>query len=325
MRVLQDAAALGVLQLHISGGEPLLRPDLTTLVARASALQLYANLITSGVGLTQSRTEALREAGLGSVQLSIQAADPALSRTIAGGEFWQRKMDAARHVRDVGLPLGVNVVLHRQNLHQVVPLLELASALGAERVELANAQYYGWAFRNRDHLLPAREALAKAEEDVTRFRSRAGSAMEIVWVIPDYHAEFPKPCMNGWGRTFITVAPDGTTLPCPAASVIADLDPPSVRSHSLRWIWFESPAFNRFRGVDWMSGPCRSCPRRFEDYGGCRCQAYLLTGNAALTDPACGYSPHHHLVTEAVASAGSGTSAAVYRPQPGEAPRGPHG
>jgi PqqA peptide cyclase len=317
--VLEEAAGLGVLQLHLSGGEPLLRQDLVALVERASRLQLYTNLITSGVGLTRARTEALRDAGLGSVQLSIQAADPALSRAIAGGEFWQRKMDAARLVRDAGLALGMNVVLHRQNLHQVTALLELAAALGAERVELANAQYYGWALRNREHLLPAGEALAKAEDDVAVFRGRAGNTMEIVWVVPDYHAEFPKPCMNGWGRTFITVAPDGTALPCPAASVIPGLGAPSVRSASLRWIWYESPAFNRFRGVEWMSGPCRSCPRRFEDFGGCRCQAYLLAGDPALTDPVCRYSPHHHLVTEAVSSAGAATTTAVYRPQPGDA------
>jgi PqqA peptide cyclase len=319
IRVLEEAADLGVLQVHLSGGEPLLRTDLVTLVERASALQLYTNLITSGVGLTKPRTEALRAAGLGFVQLSVQAADPALSRTIAGGEFWQRKIDAARLVRGAGLTLGINVVLHRHNLHQVTALLELAADLGAERVELANAQYYGWAFENRGRLLPDRAAVIKAEEEVARFRGRAGNAMEVVWVVPDYHAEFPKPCMNGWGRTFITVAPDGTALPCPAAPVIRGLDAPSVRRYPLRWIWYESPAFNRFRGMAWMTDPCRSCPRRFEDFGGCRCQAFLLTGDPALTDPVCSFSPHHRAVTDALAPAGSPLSAAVYRPPPGEA------
>jgi PqqA peptide cyclase len=318
LRVLAEAADLGVLQVHLSGGEPLARPDVVTLVQRATERELYTNLITSGVGLTRTRAQALRDAGLGSVQLSIQAAHPDLSRLIAGGEFWQRKMDAARHVRAVGLPLSMNFVLHRYNLHQVTGLLELAVSLGAERVELANAQYYGWALRNRDHLLPSEEMLAKAEAEVTRFRGRAGDAMEILWVIPDYHAEFPKPCMNGWARMFFTVAPDGTALPCPVASVIPGLDPPSVRNHSLRWVWYESPAFNRFRGVDWMSDPCRSCPRRLEDFGGCRCQAYLLTGDPAVTDPVCTYSPHRHLVAGALGAAGRDPSVPVYRTNAGE-------
>jgi len=320
LRVLAEAADLGVLQVHLSGGEPLARADLATLVKRATELELYTNLITSGVGLTRARAQALRDAGLGAVQLSIQAADPELSRVIAGGEFWQRKMDAARHVRDAGLPLGMNFVLHRYNLHQVAGLLELAASLGAERVELANAQYYGWALRNRDQLLPTGEMLETAEREVARFRERAGDTMEILWVIPDYHAEFPKPCMNGWARMFLTVAPDGTALPCPVASVIPGLDPPSVREHSARWIWFESPAFNRFRGLEWMSDPCRSCPRRFEDFGGCRCQAYLLTGDPAVTDPVCTYSPHRHLVTEALGRGGRDPGAPAYRREPIEKP-----
>jgi len=323
LRVLAEAADLGVLQVHLSGGEPLLRSDVVTLVEQATERELYTNLITSGVGLTRTRAQALRAAGLGSVQLSIQAADPDLSRLIAGGEFWRAKMAAARHVRDVGLPLSMNFVLHRYNLHQVTGLLQLAASLGAERVELANTQYYGWALRNRDHLLPTAEMLQQAEGEVARFRERAGDTMEILWVIPDYHADFPKPCMNGWARMFFTVAPDGTALPCPVASVIPGLDPPSVRNHSARWIWYESPAFNRFRGFDWMSDPCRSCPRRFEDFGGCRCQAYLLTGNPAVTDPVCTYSRHRHLVTEALAAAGRSSDAPVYRINPDHARANP--
>ncbi len=320
LRVLDEAAELGVLEIHLSGGEPLVRPDLVVLVERATSRELYSNLITSGVGLTSARAAALREAGLGSVQLSVQAADSALSQRIAGGDFWERKMGAARAVRDAGLPLSMNFVLHRHNLHQVIALLDLALRLGAERVELANTQYYGWALLNRDQLLPPREMMQKAEEDVNRFRQRVGHTMEIVWVIPDYHADFPKPCMNGWGRRFLTVAPDGRTLPCPVAHVISGLNPPSVKDHDLQWIWYDSPTFNRFRGFDWMYEPCRSCPRRFEDFGGCRCQAYLLTGYAADTDPVCVYSPHHSLVTEAVAaSARSTTPVPTYRPSPGEA------
>jgi pyrroloquinoline quinone biosynthesis protein E len=237
---------------------------------------------------------------------------------IAGGDFWERKMEAAGYVRDAGLPFSMNFVLHRHNLPQVTELLELAASLGAERVELANAQYYGWALRNRDYLLPSREAVEKAEKAVDRFRQKADRRMEILWVIPDYHAEFPKPCMNGWGRMFLTVAPDGRALPCPVASVIPNLGLPSARDRSLDWIWRDSPAFARFRGFDWMPEPCRSCPRSFEDFGGCRCQAFLLTGNPAVTDPVCIYSPDHRLVTDAIAASTDGrTTLPAYRPNPG--------
>lgn len=316
--VLDQAASLGVLHVHLSGGEPLLRPDIVALVERASSRELYTNLITSGIGLTRARAQALRSAGLCGVQLSLQSADPDVARAIAGGEFWSAKLEAARHVRDAGLPLSVNVVLHRHNLHQIPALLELALSLGAGRVELANAQYYGWALRNREVLLPPREMVQKARQDVETFRQRPEAAgMEIVWVVPDYYADFPKPCMNGWARTFLTIAPDGAALPCPIASVIPDLNPPSVVTSPLAWIWYDSPAFNRFRGVAWMPEPCRSCARRLEDFGGCRCQAYLLTGSAANTDPVCVYAPHHDLVTRATESA-TGDRAPVYRTHPGE-------
>jgi PqqA peptide cyclase len=321
LRILEEAADLGVLQVHLSGGEPLVRPDLAALVERAARLELYVNLITSGVGLTRMRTRALRDAGVGAIQLSLQAAETGVSRLIAGGEFWEQKMAAARHVREAGLPLSLNVVLHRHNLSQVTAVLDLAAALGAERVELANAQYYGWALRNRTHLLPTREMLRKAEDDVAQYRRRAGTTMEIVWVVPDYYAEFPKPCMNGWGRMFLTVAPDGTALPCPVASVLPGLEFPAVTGQSLRAIWYDSAAFNRFRGFDWMPDPCRSCPRRFEDFGGCRCQAYLLTGSAEVTDPVCIYSPHHALVTGAVTAVDhTERELPAYRAHPGTAP-----
>ena len=318
LRVLEEAADLGVLQVHLSGGEPLVRADLHALVERAARLQMYVNLITSGVGLSRTRTQSLRDAGLGAVQLSLQAADGEVSRLIAGGEFREQKMAAARHVREAGLSLGVNVVLHRHNLSQVTALLDLATALGAERVELANAQYYGWALRNRTHLLPTREMLRKADDDVAQYRRRSGVAMEILWIVPDYYAEFPKPCMNGWGRMFLTIAPDGRALPCPVASVLPGLEFPAVTSQTLRSIWYDSPAFNRFRGFDWMPDPCRSCPRRFEDFGGCRCQAYLLTGEVAVTDPVCVYSPHHALVADAVGAVEHGDDGAyAYRAYPG--------
>ena len=330
LRLFDVAAGLGVLQLHLSGGEPLLRRDLPAMVRRATELELYANLITSGVGLTRGRAAALRDAGLRAVQLSLQAADPEESQKIAGGDFWEQKMAAARHVREAGLSLSMNFVLHSRNLNQVGRLLELAQVLGAERVELANTQYYGWALLNRDHLLPPRAMVERAVEEVDRFRARVGKAMEILWVLPDYHASWPKACMNGWGRMFLTISPDGRVLPCPAAYVIPDLDLPSARDHALRWIWYESPTFNRFRGYGWMMVPCRSCPKRFEDFGGCRCQAYLLAGDAAATDPVCIYSPHHHLVTEAAgravtdvtARASGDDAAAHYRSYPGHRPAG---
>jgi len=300
-RVVDEAADLGVLQCHLSGGEPLLRPDLGLIVARAAQRELYTNLVTSGIGLSESRARALRDAGLNAVQLSVQGADIRVSRMIAGGDFWTRKMDAARAIQSAGLPLSLNVVLHRHNLDQVPALLDLAASLGAHRVELANAQYYGWALRNRAGLLPDRDMLAAAEAAVAEFRPRAGR-MEILWVIPDYYADFPKRCMNGWGRMFLTVGPDGTVLPCLAAAVIPGLNLPSVTNRALRLIWYESPAFNRFRGLEWMQDPCRSCPKRMDDFGGCRCQAYLLAGDPAATDPVCVYSPHHDVVTGAVAA-----------------------
>lgn len=314
--VIDQATELGVLEIHFSGGEPLVRPDLEHLVARASERGLYTNLITSGVGLHAARVARLKGAGLRAVQLSFQGADPHVSSRIAGGEFWAHKLAAARAVREAGLSLSLNVVLHRHNLHQVPELLEMALELGAERVELANTQYYGWALQNRAFLLPTREQLAAAEAAVERFRARVGKCMEILWVIPDYYAEFPKPCMNGWGRMYLTVAPDGRVLPCPVASVIPELELPSVRQHRLHWIWYHSPAFNRFRGFDWMPEPCRSCARRFEDFGGCRCQAFLLTGRADVTDPVCVYSPHRPIVDRAIAEIRDGAGW-TYRPNPG--------
>mgnify|MGYP000182773564 CR=1 FL=1 len=315
--VIDQAAELGVLEVHFSGGEPLVRADLERLVARASERGLYTNLITSGVGLSGERVARLREAGLRAVQLSLQAADPQTARIIAGGEFWAQKLTASRAVREAGLALSLNMVLHRHNLHQVSDLLEMALELGAERVELANTQYYGWALVNRAFLLPTREQLEAAEAVVERFRTRVGNRMEILWVIPDYYAQFPKPCMNGWGRMYLTVAPDGRVLPCPVAYVIPDLELPSVRRHLLSWIWYHSPAFNRFRGFGWMPEPCRSCPRRFEDFGGCRCQAFLLTGHPEVTDPVCIYSPHRPVVDRAMTERADGTGW-TYRPNPGQ-------
>jgi len=242
------------------------------------------------MGLDQRRLNALKEAGLAAVQLSLQALEPGLARRVAGGEFLEAKFRAARWVREAGLPLTINVVLHRLNLHEVEAYLNLARELGASAIELANTQYYSWAWLNRVHLLPDRSALEAAYARVLAWKARNPEALEVVWVVPDYYAEYPKPCMGGWGATHLVVAPDGRALPCPAAYLLP-LDFPRVGEVALEAIWYYSEAFNRFRGTAWMQEPCRSCPRKEVDFGGCRCQAYLITGNPAATDPVCYLSP----------------------------------
>ncbi len=301
-RVLEEAGRLGVVQIHMTGGEPLLRDDLELLVRKAREQEMFVNLITSGLGLTESRIQRLAEAGLDSVQLSIQAADPELSDAIAGRKAFSLKQRAARLIRTYGYPLHMNVVLHRQNLFQVERIIELCVSWGAERLELAHAQYYGWALLNREHLLPDRAELQTAEEAFARVRKRYEGQMELIWILPDYYEQFPKPCMGGWGKLSLAVAPDGKALPCLAAAGIRTLRLENVKEKSLEWIWRESPSFQAFRGYGWMKEPCRSCERRFIDHGGCRCQAYLLTGDAAQTDPVCQWSPHHRSLADLVAS-----------------------
>jgi pyrroloquinoline quinone biosynthesis protein E len=316
-RVLAEAQELGVLQLHLSGGEPLLRRDLVEIVNSANELGLYTNLITSALGLSRRRAEELRAAGLDHVQISIQADDPAISDRIAGTPSFERKIEAARVVKELGWPLTVNVVLHRQNIDRVADILRLAEELGADRTELANTQYYGWALRNRDALLPSKAQLEQAETVVRAARVRLAGRMDVIYVLPDYYSQYPKPCMGGWGKRQLTVTPNGETLPCPAAHALP-LPRASVREDSLAWIWTESPLFQRFRGTDWMPDPCRSCPRREIDFGGCRCQAFQLTGDAARTDPVCHLSPDHGIVAEAVQAANEGTrrSEGVIIPRP---------
>ena len=284
-RVFREARALGVLQLGLSGGEPTLRPDLEELVRAAHGLGLYTSLITSAYRLAEERLAALKAAGLDHVQISIQAADAALSDEIAGTAAYADKLAAYRAVKALGFPLTVNVVLHRRNLHQVEALIRLAESLGAERIELANTQFYGWALHNRAALMPTKAQLDAAWEVVQRERARLGTKLEIVWVLPDYYERYPKPCMGGWARAYLTVTPAGEVWPCHAAGRITTLRFENVRARSLEWIWYESDAFTRFRGEDWMPEPCRSCPRRAEDFGGCRCQAFLIAGDAAATDP----------------------------------------
>ena len=257
--------------------------------------------MTAGTLLTRERCERLKQAGLDHIQVSIQSPDPDENDHIAGNRSFEKKIVAARAARELGFPLTINCVLHRGNLDRIEEILLLAEELGAQRLELANTQYYGWAVVNQRALLPTRAQLERGEEAVKRFRARVGPKITVLWVLPDYHEELPKPCMGGWGRTAIVVAPNGEALPCQAASTIADLELPNVRDRSLDWIWHEADAFTRFRGTGWMQEPCRSCPlgRQEEDWGGCRCQALRLTGDAAATDPVCRFSPHHGVVVAA--------------------------
>ena len=296
-RVIHEAAALGVLQIGFSGGEPLARRDLTDLIRVAREENLYTNLITSGIGLDDDRVCALRDAGLDSVQLSFQSDSTDLADEIAGARAHQRKLDAAAKIRAAGIPLSLNFVIHRRNIDRLPQMIELAEMLGAERVELANVQFYGWAFLNRAALLPTREQVVRAREIATAAKARLAGRIDIFYVLPDYYETRPKPCLNGWGQRYLTVNPIGDVLPCPtASSAIPDLRFENARAHTLDWIWRESESFNRFRGTEWMPEPCRSCPQKEIDFGGCRCQAALLTGNAANTDPVCTLSPNRTAV-----------------------------
>jgi PqqA peptide cyclase len=294
--VITSAEALGVVQLNLSGGEPLLRKDLEQLVSCAQRLQLYTNLITSGLPLARSRLGELRDAGLASVQLSIQDATAEGSERISGKISFEHKLQVARWVKELRLPLTLNFVLHRENLARVADMIALAESLEADRLELANTQYLGWALHNRAALLPTADMLLAAREQAAAARRRLKGKMEVLFVTPDYYAERPRPCMDGWGRRFLLVSPTGLVLPCHLAHTLPGLEWWSVRDAPLARIWQHSPGLEAFRGEAWMSEPCRSCERRAVDFGGCRCQAYHLTGNAAHTDPACALSPHHDVI-----------------------------
>jgi len=301
-RVFDEAAALGVLQVHLSGGEPAARRDLADIVKAARAAGLYSNLITSAVGLAPQALAALAEAGLDHVQISIQDSEPTSADRIAGyqGASARKRALAAEVVR-LGLPLTVNMVVHRANIGRVRAMVELALALGASRVEIAHVQYYGWALKNRAALMPSRDEVAAAVREVEALRETHRGRIVIDAVVPDYYARFPKPCVGGWGRRSLNVTPAGRVLPCHAAEVIPGLEFWSVREHSLADIWRASPAFAAFRGTDWMQQPCRSCERREQDFGGCRCQAFLIAGDARAADPVCHLSPQHGLVEQLAA------------------------
>ena len=303
LRVLRQARELGAVQLGISGGEPLMRDDVEVMIAEAHRLGYYSNLLTSGVGLTEKRIAAFKEGGLDQIQLSFQDSTRELNDFLSSTRTFELKSKVAKLIKQYEYPMVLNVVLHRLNIDHIQAILDMAEAMGAEHVELANTQYYAWALLNRDQLLPSSEQLRRAEEITNQFRARVGNKMKLYFVVPDYYANRPKACMNGWGSVFLNVAADGLALPCHEARMLPGLTFPNVREHDVRWIWYESPGFNAYRGDSWMKEPCRSCPEKVKDFGGCRCQAYMLTGDATNTDPVCDLSPNHRLITDVVARA----------------------
>ncbi|HEV2202582.1 MAG TPA: pyrroloquinoline quinone biosynthesis protein PqqE [Bryobacteraceae bacterium] len=315
--IFHQARELGVLQLHLTGGEPLSRPDLTELVGAGRKANLYLNLITSGVGLDGPRLDELIEAGLDHIQLSFQDSEEASANEFAGTRSHALKVRLAALIRERRIAFTINVVIHRRNIGRLEEMIAFAEHSGAQRLEIAHVQYYGWALRNRDALLPTREQLDRTVETVEAARERLKGRLRIEFVMPDYYARFPKPCMNGWGHQQMVIDPSGRVLPCHAAMVIPGLEFLSARNHPLRSIWEDSPVFNRFRDESWMPEPCRSCDRRTRDFGGCRCQAFLLAGDAAATDPVCTLAPTHTIVEEALQHInGSSDRTWVYRIDP---------
>jgi len=298
-RVFEEVAELGLLQVHLSGGEPTLRQDLEALIETLSRCGIYTNLITAGVMLPRARLEALAKAGLEHLQLSIQGADAKTTELIGNykGGF-EKKLETAKYTRELGLPLTINAPVHRHNIDQVEQFIELALDLDAERVEIANVQYYGWAYLNRPALMPERDKVERQVEVVEKARTELKGVLTIDFVTPDYYADYPKPCMGGWGMDALVITPDGTVLPCHASQTIPTLSFENVKEKSMADIWYHSLAFNAYRGTDWMPEPCRSCPRKEIDFGGCRCQALALTGDASATDPACMLSPHHEKILQ---------------------------
>ncbi|HBQ01974.1 MAG TPA: pyrroloquinoline quinone biosynthesis protein PqqE [Gammaproteobacteria bacterium] len=296
--VLSQARELGAVQLGFSGGEPLVRPDLAVLIQEATRLGFYTNLITSAIGLDAAKIAAFKAAGLNHIQISFQGSNQESNKKFGGTDSFRHKMEMTGEVIRQEIPLGLNFVLHRQNIHQIGEFLETAELLGAEFVELANTQYYGWAKHNQQGLLPSRKQVEAAERVTNEFRSRHKGNMDVFFVAPDYYDDRPKKCSNGWATTFITVTPEGDVLPCHAAKVIPGLDFPNVKQDKLSDIWRSSDLFNKYRGTNWMVEPCASCPERMIDLGGCRCQALMLTGDAANADPVCSLSPFHDRVTK---------------------------
>ena len=292
-RVMQQARKMGATQLGFSGGEPLVRKDLEDLIKEARRLGFYTNLITSGVGMDESRIVAFKEAGLDHIQISFQASNEELNNYIGKSKSFQHKYEMARLVKKYEYPMVLNIVLHRKNVDQIKDILDMTVDLNADYVELASTQYYGWSRINIEQLLPTREQLKNAELVAREYQEKMKDKMKVIYVIPDYFENRPKKCMNGWGNIFLTIAPDGSALPCHAAGQLPGLEFPNVTDHNLEWIWNESPDFNKFRGTSWMKEPCKSCDEKHKDLGGCRCQAYMLTGDATNADPVCGKSEFH--------------------------------
>jgi pyrroloquinoline quinone biosynthesis protein E len=311
--VFTQAGQLGMLHAHFTGGEPLARTDLTELIAAARAAGLYTNLITSGIGLNEDRLQKLVDAGLDHIQISFQDSREEPANWIAGAKAHAHKIELSRAIKRHKIAFTVNLVVHRQNLDHLEEMIAFIEQLNPERVEIANAQYYGWALANRAALMPTQRQLERAIALVADAEKRLAGRMRIDSVVPDYYAKYPKACMGGWGRRLMLINPSGKVLPCHAAEVLPGLSFENVREKSLEWIWQESTSFQRFRGEDWMPEPCRSCERRTEDFGGCRCQAFLLAGDATVTDPACSLAPSHSIVEAAVreANAAPATAAAV--------------
>jgi pyrroloquinoline quinone biosynthesis protein E len=306
--VLEQCGKLGMLHAHFTGGEPLARHDLTELIAAARAAGLYTNLITSGIGLTDQRLQALVDAGLDHIQISFQDSREGAANWIAGAKAHAHKIELSRSIRRHKIAFTVNLVVHRQNLDHLEEMIGFIEQLQPERVEIAHTQYYGWALINRDALMPTRAQLEKAVEIVAAAEKRFAGRIRIDSVVPDYYAKYPKACMGGWGQRLMLINPAGRVLPCHAAEIIPGLEFENVKEKTLEWIWQESSSFQRFRGEAWMPEPCRSCDRRTQDFGGCRCQALLLTGDPTVTDPACSLAPTHHLIESAVAEANSDVS-----------------
>jgi pyrroloquinoline quinone biosynthesis protein E len=314
--IFQQAGQMGVLQLHLTGGEPLARADINDLVKAGRSSGLYINLITSGVGLDGPRLDGLINAGLDHIQLSFQDIEEGPANEFAGTRSHALKLKMASLIRERRIGFTLNMVVHRSNLSRLEEMIAFAEQSGAQRVEIAHVQYYGWALKNRDALLPTRDQVDRSIEIVDAARERLKGRLRIDFVLPDYYAKYPKPCMNGWGHQLILIDPTGRVLPCHAAGVIPGLEFSSTREHPLRWIWEESPAFNRFRDESWMPEPCQSCDRRTRDFGGCRCQAFLLTGDAAATDPVCTLAPSHGVVEKILAEVNGAKPSWVYRIDP---------
>ena len=301
--VLGEAAEAGVLQVDFTGGEPLARPDLVELVRAARAAGLYVNLITSGLPLDERRLADLVNAGLDHLQLSFQGAQEDAASEIAGTRALEQKLQVVKWMRTHRVALTLNFVIHRQNLDRLEEMIALGEASGADRLEFAHVQYYGWAFANRKLLLPTRDQVDRSIRLLQQAEARLRGKVRVEYVVPDYYAKYPKPCMGGWGRKLILITPDGEVLPCHAAQTIPGMRFANVKNQPLREIWDNSEAFQKFRGEEWMQEPCRSCDRRAQDFGGCRCQAFLLAGDAAATDPVCTLTPQRMIVEEIIAAA----------------------